>query len=149
MMKSPWHPIYVHFTIALTSTSFIFDLASFFGGWPTIRDIGWWTLAFATLSTVMALITGVTSRVKLAVPENRSRRYLRVHMALGPSLFGVLIAICVWRELIWEHGWRLPAWYFLGAAVTFILILIQAYIGGELVYRWGMEVRGSYKEAEL
>jgi uncharacterized membrane protein len=138
---SPLHPIFVHFTVALTSASIIFDLLSSIGA--AVGETGWWMLAAAVVSTVMTVVTGVISRTKISVPESSARRFLRFHMALGPTLFGALLCLGVWRAVIWQNAWRPEGWYFAGAFVVFVLLFLQAYLGGELVYRFGMDVRGA------
>lgn len=143
MNRTPVHPIFVHFTVALTSASFFFDALLYFGA--RVGDAGWWMLVSSVVSTVMTIATGIYERTHAAIPENQARRYLRLHMALGPTLFGALFCQCVWRALIWQNGWSLPGWYFAGALVVFVLLFAQAFLGGELVYRFGLEVRGDYR----
>jgi uncharacterized membrane protein len=76
--------------------------------------------------------------------EGEPRAWLRTHMALGPAFFGGLIAVAVWRASVWMEGGRVP-WTYLGAmAALALLMTIQGYLGGELVYRFGAEVEGRY-----
>jgi len=80
--------------------------------------------------------------MSLDIGEGTARSYLRLHMALGPTFFGMLVAVAIWRGLLWRAevppGW----WYLASLAVTSGVMAVQGYAGGELVYRWGAEVEG-------
>lgn len=144
LMRSPLHPVFVHFSVALCFGSFIFDLIGLAGHVPSLLAAGCWTLIAATLTTALTLVTGVWSRLHLPVEEGRARAWLRTHMALGPLIFGLLVALCPWRLILWAHD-TLSGTYLLAIAGVVVIVLIQGYIGGELVYREGFEVRGRYR----
>lgn len=142
---APLHPIFVHFTIALTASSLAFDAGAKVLEVPSLAEAGWWTLALAVAATVGTLVTGVTSRLRLAMEEGAARRFLRAHMALGPAFFGLQLAVAVWRAALWEDG-RAAPWGYLAALGGVVLVMgVQGYLGGELVYRFGAEVRGRYR----
>ena len=144
-MSAPLHPILVHFTIALTSTSLAFELIGRVWSMASLSESAWWCIAAAGITTVATLVTGVTSRLGLPVQEGEARSYLRAHMALGPAFFGLLVALIVWRADLWND--RQPvSWWYLGAiALAAAVMTVQGWLGGELVYRYGMDVRGSYR----
>jgi len=139
---APLHPILVHYTIALTSASLLFEVLGRVLHQPGLSLTGWWTLALGVAATVLTLATGVASRMSLDIGEGTARSYLRLHMALGPTFFGMLVAVAIWRGLLWRTevppGW----WYLASLAVTSGVMAVQGYAGGELVYRWGAEVEG-------
>jgi uncharacterized membrane protein len=144
LLAAPLHPIFTHFTIALTASSLGFDVAGRLLGIASLSAAGWWTLAIAVPMTVGTLVSGITSRLRLPMEEGESRRWLRTHMALGPSFFGGLVVLAVWRAAIWRDGVQAP-WSYLAAMLALLLVMTaQGYLGGELVYRFGAEVRGSY-----
>jgi len=144
-LSAPLHPILVHFTIALTSASLAFDLIARLWHVMSLADAAWWTIVTSTVATVATIVSGVTSRMRLPMEEGTARSYLRLHMALGPMFFGVLVALTIWRATTWSSG-ELPSWWYLaslgGAA---LLMTVQGYLGGELVYRYGTEVTGAYR----
>jgi uncharacterized membrane protein len=77
--------------------------------------------------------------------EGEARSFLRAHMALGPTFYGLLLAVAVWRAVLWERGAHVPVTY-LGALAAVVLVMtVQGYLGGELVYRYGAEVAGRYR----
>ena len=144
-LAAPLHPILVHFTIALTGSSLLFDLLGRALHDPGLAAAGWWTLALGTGATVLTLVTGVVSRLHLEIGEGEARSFLRLHMALGPIFFGMLLATATWRAASWDAG-REPGWWYLATlAATTAVMAVQGYLGGELVYRWGAEVKGGHR----
>ena len=143
-VRAPLHPIFVHFTIALTGTSFLFDALDYIIGVESLGIAGWWTLATSIVLSVGTLVTGVTSRMRLPMQEGAARSCLRAHMALGPVFFGGLLAVGIWRAALWEQGRGAPAEYLAAMAAVTALMTVQGYLGGELVYRYGAEVEGRY-----
>lgn len=139
---APLHPILVHYTIALTSASLLFELLGRVLHAPALSVAAWWMLALSVAATVLTLASGVASRRSLDIGEGTARSYLRLHMALGPSFFGMLVGTAIWRGLLRDAGAQ-PGWWYLAAlAVTSGVMAVQGYTGGELVYRWGAEVAG-------
>jgi uncharacterized membrane protein len=143
-MNAPLHPILVHFTIALTSASLAFDVAARLFRVPSLADAGWWTIAGAAVITLFTIVTGVMSRLHLPVEEGQARSYLRAHMALGPFFFGLLLALAIWRADAWDDHRSTSAWYLASLAITIAVMTLQGYLGGELAYRFGMDVKGRY-----
>jgi uncharacterized membrane protein len=144
LFAAPRHPIFTHFTIALTTSSLGFDVAGRLLDGSSLSAAGWWTLATAVPVTLGTLISGLTSRVRLPMEEGTARTWLRAHMALGPTFFGGLVALAIWRAVLWADG-ALPRWNYLAAMAALLLAMtVQGYLGGELVYRFGAEVRGNY-----
>ena len=136
------HPILVHYTIALTSSSLVFDLLGRVLRQRELVTTGWWTLALGVAATMLTLVTGVTARRRLDIGEGTARSYLRLHMALGPAFFGMLLATAIWRAWLWSAR-EPPGWWYLAAlAATCGVMAVQGYAGGELVYRWGADVGG-------
>jgi uncharacterized membrane protein len=148
-VDAPFHPIFVHFTVALSGTSLAFDALAKIFTVESLAAAAWWTLAAATLLTSGTVVSGLISRLRLSMEEGTARRFLRAHMALGPITFGFLIAVSAWRATIWA-GASLPSWtYLIAMAAVMLSITVQGYLGGELVYRFGAEVRGSYRRLPI
>jgi uncharacterized membrane protein len=131
---------------AMTATSFAFDLLAFLFGVDALVAIGWWTLAAAVPVTVATIVTGVKSRLRLPVEEGEVRSFLRVHMALGPVFFGLLVAAGIWRGKLWQTGSGVTWWYLAAMAGVTLVMAARGYLGGELVYRYGAEVKFRYRK---
>jgi uncharacterized membrane protein len=144
-IAAPLHAILVHFTVALSATSLGFDLAAVLLVDATLADAGWWTIAMAALLTIGTVASGLISRLRLAMEEGQARRYLRAHMALGPIVFGLLVAVAVWRAMLWERATSVSWIYLITMAAVMLVITVQGYLGGELVYRFGAEVQGRFR----
>src|SRR5437868_12631171 len=145
-MGAPMHPIFVHFTIALTSASLIFDALGFFFNRASLTAAGEWTLVGAALMTLGTLSTGLTSATRAPVEEGEARSFLRAHMALGFIFYGLLVAIFFWRISLWQGGQSVSWVYLVALAFVSLVMTVQGYLGGELVYRYGVEVEQAYRE---
>ena len=145
-MGAPMHPIFVHFTIALTSASLAFDALGFFLGRASLTAAAEWALVGSALMTLVTLSTGLTSSTRAPVEEGEARSFLRAHMALGFIFYGLLVAITFWRVSLWQSGQRVSWLYLAALAFVSLVMTVQGYLGGELVYRYGVEVEQAYRE---
>ena len=145
-MGAPMHPIFVHFTIALTAASLVFDALGFFFNKPTLTAAGGWTLLGSGLMTLITISTGLTSAARAPVEEGEARSFLRAHMALGLIFYGLLVAITLWRLSLWQNGRGVSWWYLASLALVSLVMTIQGYLGGELVYRYGVEVEQAHRQ---
>jgi uncharacterized membrane protein len=145
-MGAPMHPIFVHFTVALTASSLIFDALGFFFNKASLTAAGGWTLVGSTLMTLATLSTGLTSSERAPVEEGEARSFLRAHMALGLIFYGLLVALTLWRLALWQDGAGVTWFYLAALAAVSLVMTVQGYLGGELVYRYGVEVEQAYRE---
>ena len=145
-LTAPLHPIVVHFTIALFVTALVCDLLLAIFGIASLSQVGWWTLLGSCLTTPATLLTGAASRIRIPMEEGEARSFLRTHMALGPALFGLIICLTLWRGALWEAGAAPSSAYLLALIATAAVMTLQGYLGGELVYRYGAEVKTRYRE---
>jgi uncharacterized membrane protein len=145
-LGAPMHPIFVHFTIALTSASLVFDALGFFFTKASLTAAGGWTLVGSTVMTLMTISTGLTSSTRAPIEEGEARSFLRAHMALGLIFFGLLVAITLWRVSLWQNGSGVSWLYLISLAPVSLVMSMQGYLGGELVYRYGVEVEQAHRE---
>jgi uncharacterized membrane protein len=145
-LTAPLHPLLVHFTVALTISAYLLDIAALFSGAASLRSTGWWTLLSALLVTPVTVATGVRARVRLPLEEGEARAFLRTHMALGPIVLGLLLVIGIWRGQLWGRGATVTWPYLAAMSVVVLVVIVQGYLGGELVYRYGAEVRSRYRQ---
>jgi uncharacterized membrane protein len=145
-MGAPTHPIFVHFTIALTASSLIFDALGLFFNKASLTAAGGWTIVGSALMTLATLSTGLTSSTRAPVEEGEARSFLRAHMALGLIFYGLLVALTLWRISLWRDGAGVTWLYLAAMAIVSLVMTVQGYLGGELVYRYGVEVEQAYRE---
>lgn len=143
-LTAPLHPILVHFTIGLMIASLGADTIGFLFDVASLADTGWWTMVGALAATPLTLATGAISRTRIPIEEGPARSFLRSHMALGPMIFGLLIILTVWRAVFWQHDEFVSGWYLVGLYSVGFVMTVQGYLGGELVYRYGAEVKRAY-----
>ncbi|MEL6247827.1 MAG: DUF2231 domain-containing protein, partial [Cyanobacteria bacterium J06627_15] len=93
------HPIVVHFVIAMVLFAVFCDAIAFFTKNSRLYEVGWWNMAFATISIFVAVIFGQIE-AGLATPYAAAAGDLNLHTLLGWSLSGLLAVITGWRYII-------------------------------------------------
>jgi uncharacterized membrane protein len=89
---------------------------------------------------LITISTGLTSAARAPLEEGEARSFLRAHMALGLIFYGLLVAITFWRVSLWQRGQGVALLYLLTLGIVSLVMTMQGYLGGELVYRYGVEV---------
>lgn len=131
----PIHPALVHFPIALTLVSVAVDLYGAATKKPVARIVGFWTLVAATLGANAAVIAGLYDMEKAAGHVD----LVHVHMWLGIALLIVLFAATLWRFRLYRRGGGVGPYAVVAPAFA-LGIIVQGWLGGELVYANGVGV---------
>jgi uncharacterized membrane protein len=145
-LTAPLHPILVHFTIAFFVGSVACDAVGYMLGSRSLLEGAWWMMAGSLLATPPTVLTGALSRRRLPMEESEARSFLRGHMAVGFIIFGLLTILTLWRARIWEAGDPVTLAYLGLAGASVVIMTLQGYLGGELVYRYGTEVANVYRQ---
>jgi uncharacterized membrane protein len=138
-----WHPIAVHFPLALTVTGAL-ALSAARAAPPgrlgaTLAVVGTWNLCLGALGALLALGTGLAAVASLELaPTARAAVGLHVKWAIFTT--AALALLAVWRGAGVDPDSR-PSRAFVVIlwAVTAALI-VTAYRGGQNVYRYGVGV---------
>lgn len=143
-----WHPIFVHFTVGLFSTSVVFYLLSYLISFlktafikiaSDIETAGRWCLWAASLSAIMTVLAGLNafntvnhdSVSHLAMINHRN-------WALPTAAAIVLVALwSLWRDC---KNKKLTASFIIILLLVQGMLLSTAWRGAELVYRYGLGV---------
>jgi len=138
-----WHPMVVHFPVALTLTAgFFLTAAKMARGEPlaaTLATVGTWNLCVAAVATLFALATGLAGVLDLHVGA-AARAALSSHVKWAMFTSLALILASVWRGAGSAQQSR-PSWLFVAVlAAICIALSATAYLGGENVYRYGIGV---------
>jgi len=137
----PVHPILVHFPIALLPMSVAADLVAFFTDSASLRSTGWWALVGAATSGVVTVAAGVYDMRRANLQEEVHHR-VHQHMKVGFTLIAAIIGLTVWRWAIYtQPGLFVSAIYLDVAILTMALAGFQGWLGGELVYSYGVFVK--------
>jgi uncharacterized membrane protein len=133
----PVHPVVTHFPMALLPVSFLGDLI---GIWTDASF--WWSFSFYNLAiglvlSIPALITGMIDF--MAIPqEGAADRVAMRHMTIiitAITLYTVSFFIRFGVEI--PSGWRVISSVSL-SLLGLIFLLIGGWLGGQLVYRYGV-----------
>lgn len=135
------HPICVHFATALTVFGLGLDWAGSLRGQAGWQHAGRLSFFAGVVAMGLAVLSGWIEQ-KLPRPASafdvQVQQVLFYHEYLGYGLFGFFIVLAVARLQI--HG-RLPVLFVILSALGFAGLLVQGYLGGEMVYRYGAGVR--------
>jgi uncharacterized membrane protein len=138
-----WHPIAVHFPLALVVTAALLLLAARLRRperhAKTLATVGTWNLCIGAVAALFALGTGLAALIGLhAGLAAHQSIFLHVKWAIFTSL--ALLLVAVWRGAGAAQDSR-PSWLFILIliAVTAALV-VTGYQGGQNVYRYGVGV---------
>jgi uncharacterized membrane protein len=138
-----WHPMVVHFPLALVVTAASFLLMARLlrqeHYTATLATVGTWNLCLGAIAALFALATGLAAAIDLHVgPAARQAISLHVKWAIFTTLALVLLA--VWRGAGSAQQSR-PSWVFVGILLAATAaLMVTGYRGGQNVYRYGVGV---------
>jgi len=136
--SSHFHPLMVHFPVALIITGFFFDVISLFFNKkePCLSKAGFYLMILGTLGAVAAYLTGefFTSEMSGAAGELKERHEIFAKITMFVMIAASLLRIyLVWKKK--EEGalkWLVFGMYFIAA----ITVGIAGFLGGSLVYNF-------------
>jgi uncharacterized membrane protein len=133
----PVHPMLIPFPLALWTTSFVVDILFYFLRHPTLLVIAKFMLAAGCLGAIAAAIPGIIDW--LAIKNGDVKRIANWHARLNIAAL-VVFAISLFLRLgrYSELVGRKLTIPFLLSLAGMILISISGWLGGELVFRYGM-----------
>jgi len=136
-----FHPIVVHFAIALICFGSVLDCVG------SVREQFVWQQAgkMCFFAGVVALgLAALSGWIEHELPhpvsafDTHAQPLLFYHEYGGYVLVGFFFVLAIFRVGISE---RLPLFFMLLSGVGLVGLLVQGYLGGELVYRYGAGVR--------
>jgi uncharacterized membrane protein len=129
------HPMLVHFPLALLPLAVAADLAGRATGRRGLLGLGRGAIGVAAAGAVGSVVTGLIAGAEVNV-EGRSRDMLMTHRNLNVAATLVTIAMALWRR-----RQDRPSAAYLGTGLAGIGVVgYTAYLGGELVYQYGVGV---------
>lgn len=138
-----WHPIFVHFTVALLSISSVFYLLSILlpglrwkDQWLTVANWNLWSGA------VFAIATGIAGWLAYnsVVHDTPSHAAMTDHRNWAIATLAIFIPLAIWS--FWQaRKNKAPGKLFLLLILVATVVLMStAWRGGEVVYRYGLGV---------
>src|ERR1044071_6478691 len=128
----PTHPMFVHFPIALTGAAFLFALLAWWRNSASLEQTAFANIVLASISTIVAGITGYLDNIKNYVGEapNASTK-----IVLATLLFFLTAGISIIRyrnpDLFKKAN---PILYMASYGVCFGIALVLAFLGGVILY---------------
>jgi uncharacterized membrane protein len=144
MILPGWHPVVVHFPLALVVSSALFLSAARIlprqSHAATLATVGTWNLCVGAVAALFALATGLAAVLHLQVGE-AAHQAISLHLKWAMATTLALVLLAVWRGAGNAQESR-PSWIFvmLLLAATAALI-VTGYRGGQNVYRYGVGVQ--------
>lgn len=139
-----WHPVFVHFTVALIPISALCYLIGYF---LYRRNIGKelllvarWCLWFGATAAIATVIAGFIAYYSVA-HDTPSHLAMIEHRNWAIATFIMIVFVAAWS--LWNYFKRklTTVTFVLAMAITFILVMITAWHGSEVVYRYGIGVQ--------
>jgi len=137
LLGHPLHPMLSAFPLALLSTSLLWELAGHVTG-----DAMWWRFAFWSIALGLVAATAVVGSGLwdyAAIPqghpaETTATRHMSVMLA---------VVTCFACSLLWLRPTAAPVggdavWAMSCCALGFLGLLVGGWLGGELVFRFGL-----------
>lgn len=139
-----WHPLLVHFTIALLSVAVVgFLVAHLFQGWSRsgeLMKVAEWNFWLGSLSALFTVVAGWYA-FNTVNHDASSHAAMSLHRNWALVTVAIILLLDVWIWRIRKSDAARITHAFALALVAFILLLATtAWHGGELVYRYGLGV---------
>jgi uncharacterized membrane protein len=126
------HVVVIHFPIALSISSFAFDVLAVLKRSRALAAAAYYTLMGAAITAPVAVVTGILAW-QLALHGARLHGNLRLHLLLGSSCAVMICALAWWRRRHQQQeaeGLSLTYWAL--AALALILVGLTGHLGGIL-----------------
>jgi uncharacterized membrane protein len=137
-MSPPYHPLIVHFPVALLTTAALLELCAVLFKREELSRAGWWIQLVGTVAILAAAFTGIIAENASTIPGGAAGS-LDLHKELAFVCASAFTALLLWRvgartSIPGSKKWH----YVLAYCATVILLILVAWFGGELVYRFGV-----------
>jgi len=139
-----WHPLVVHFPIALVlSATALLLAARLLRGASlaaTAATVGTWNLCLGAVAALFALASGLGAVLDLDVSA-AARQAISTHLKWAMLTTLLLVLLAVWRGAGTASRSK-PSWLFLIVLIAAsAALIITSYRGGKNVYEYGVGVR--------
>lgn len=134
MFGRPFHPMVVHFPIALYLLGALLTLGYLWRRFPDYERFAYWTFVLAWISVAATALLGLVDLGSLA-PDDPRRDSINNHITAGVALF-IINGLVVYYRFRWADALvSSRRWGYLGLmAGGVVALLITGWLGGELVY---------------
>ncbi|MBL1274609.1 MAG: DUF2231 domain-containing protein [Ectothiorhodospiraceae bacterium] len=137
-----WHPIFVHFTVALFSLSVGLFVVTLFVSSPLKEQwltVARWTLWFGAGFTVITGLTGLDAYNTVA-HDTPSHAAMTDHRNWAIATISLFLSLAVWSFMRVRRQLALGSLFIAFMVIAGGLLGSTAWHGGEVVYRFGLGV---------
>lgn len=143
-----YHPLAVHFPIALLASAVLFELVYLVSGKEVFSKVSFWVLLLGALGAGVAVITGEMAEKTIAHNED-IHEMMKLHEKFGIavlSIFGILLLWKIFRMKKMKKG---ENWIFFLVMLAGIYCMVQGGdLGHGMVFREGAGVKPMEKYME-
>lgn len=141
-----WHPIFVHFTVALISVSVGLHLISYIGArilpqklCHELATVARWCLWIGALVTFITVGAGIYAYYTVG-HDAVSHAAMTIHRNWALSTAIVIWLIALWSVYRYVKQKQSTLVFIIALLIMQGLVLTTAWLGGEIVYRYGLGV---------
>lgn len=134
-----WHPIFVHFTIALLSISTLFYVLGFLLKKEQLLIMARWNLWTGVLVTVGTLLAGLYA-YNTVVHDDISHIAMTNHRNWAFITATAFVLLAVWAFLKQRQARAVSPLFIILMVLASGLLITTGYKGGDVVYRYGLGV---------
>ncbi len=139
-----WHPIFVHFTVALFFVAVLLYLVSSFSPAGTfartLRLVARVNLMLGVLFTIGTLLSGWYA-YNTVPHDSASHVTMATHRNWALIAAAAFALLALWAARYWRNGQREGPAFVLAAAIAAVPLAVAGHYGGELVYGHGVGVQ--------
>ena len=138
-----YHPLFVHFPIALLTTFFFLDLFGTLFRNDSMRHAASWLLYLGTLGALATVLMGLQAAENVA-HGSAVHPIMEQHKIYGLTLTSIAVILTLWR-LLSNHliTGMANTLHLLLAAIVCALLFLGADLGGLMVYKYGVSVKSA------
>lgn len=137
LLGHPIHPMLVVFPVGLLATAVIFDILYMATGAPVLPTVSFYMIAAGLTGGLLAAIFGFLDW--LALPGHTRAKSTGIWHGIGNVVIVVLFAVS-WLIRSGNEDFVPNGFALILSLAGFVLALVTAWLGGELVYRLGVGV---------
>ncbi len=138
-----FHPLIVHFPIALLSCFLLLDGIAFLFNAKRLSRVANWFLWLGTLGALAAVVAGLQASLTVAHPDG-VHIILERHRNFGLNTTALAVILSIWRLFNQGNFSRLGHFVHLLIAVLMMMNLVRgADLGGLMVYKYGVAVQAA------
>lgn len=143
-----WHPIFVHFTVALFSTAvgfyclnYLMTRFNFFQRVLTqeFETVARWCLWVAALMSIATVLAGLYA-YNTVTHDEVSHSAMTIHRNWAIATAVGIIVMALWSVLRYRKNRAISLVFLIGLLLVQGLLLLTAWRGAELVFRYGVGV---------